>query len=126
MSRTSQGHGVLHKSQQNKGFEKLQRHVKDMLKTEMVKTVSQGQSYASLRTHDMSLTDDPTFYVSDYAELNLKDFSDMLEEINDLSELAGIANRRKVLNAPELKRYSDEQRKLILSRKYELQRKIKK
>ena len=74
----------------------------------------------------MSLTDDPTFYVSDYAELNLKDFSDMLEQINDLTLLAGIANRRKVLNAPELKRYSDEQRKLILSRKYELQRKIKK
>ena len=62
----------------------------------------------------------------DYAELNNKDFSDMLEEINDLTLLAGIANRRKVLNAPELKRYSDEQRKLILSRKYELQRKIKK
>ena len=74
----------------------------------------------------MSLTDDPTFYVSDYAELNLKDFSDMLEQINDLTLLAGIANRRKVLNAPELKRYSDDQRKLILSRKYELQRKIKK
>ena len=59
-------------------------------------------------------------------EANLKDFSDMLEQINDLTLLAGIANRRKVLNAPELKRYSDEQRKLILSRKYELQRKIKK
>ena len=62
----------------------------------------------------------------DYAELNNKDFYAMLEEINDLSELAGIANRRKVLNAPNLKRYSDDQRKLILSRKYEIQRKIKK
>lgn len=62
----------------------------------------------------------------DYAELNNKDFSDMLEEINDLTLLAGIANRRKVLNAPNLKRYSKDQRNLILSRKYEIQRKIKK
>ena len=65
-------------------------------------------------------------FAPDYAELNLKDFSNMLEEINDLTLLAGIANRRKVLNAPNLKRYSDDQRNLILSRKYEIQRKMKK
>jgi len=57
----------------------------------------------------------------DYADLNEKDFIRMLNEVSDLAELEGVANRRKILNAPQLKKYSRWQRDLIMQKKWELE-----
>ena len=57
----------------------------------------------------------------DYADLNEKDFIRMLNEVTDLAELEGVANRRKILNAPQLKKYSRWQRDLIMQKKWELE-----
>jgi hypothetical protein len=56
----------------------------------------------------------------DFADMTEKEFSAMLATIFDLGELEGIANRRKILNAPQLKRYSQWQRDLIIQRKWEI------
>ena len=56
----------------------------------------------------------------DFADMTEKEFSEMLATISDLGELEGVANRRKILNAPHLKRYSQWQRDLILQRKWEI------
>ena len=56
----------------------------------------------------------------DFADMTEKEFSAMLATISDLCELEGIANRRKILNAPQLKRYSQWQRDLIIQRKWEI------
>ena len=56
----------------------------------------------------------------DFADMIEKEFSAMLATISDLGELEGIANRRKILNAPQLKRYSQWQRDLIIQRKWEI------
>ena len=56
----------------------------------------------------------------DFADMKEKEFSSMLATISDLGVLEGIANRRKILNAPELKRYSQWQRDLIIQRKWEI------
>ena len=58
--------------------------------------------------------------VKDFADMTEKEFSAMLATISDLGELEGIANRRKILNAPQLKRYSQWQRDLIIQRKWEI------
>jgi len=57
----------------------------------------------------------------DYADLNEKDFIRMLNEVTDLAELEGVANRRKILNAPQLKKYSRWQRDLIMQKKWEFE-----
>ena len=57
----------------------------------------------------------------DYADLNEKDFIRMLNDVTDLAELEGVANRRKILNAPQLKKYSRWQRDLIMQKKWELE-----
>ena len=62
---------------------------------------------------------DPTM-AKDFADMTEKEFSAMLATISDLGELEGIANRRKILNAPQLKRYSQWQRDLIIQRKWEI------
>ena len=56
----------------------------------------------------------------DFADMTEKEFCAMLATISDLGELEGIANRRKILNAPQLKRYSQWQRDLIIQRKWEI------
>lgn len=56
----------------------------------------------------------------DFADMTEKEFSEMLATISDLGELEGVANRRKILNAPHLKRYSQWQRDLIIQRKWEI------
>jgi hypothetical protein len=58
--------------------------------------------------------------VKDFADMTEKEFSEMLATISDLGELEGVANRRKILNAPHLKRYSQWQRDLIIQRKWEI------
>ena len=60
-------------------------------------------------------------FLADAADLSEKDFAALLKTITDLDELEGFANRRKVLCAPHLKRFSDLQREQILQRKWELQ-----
>ena len=62
---------------------------------------------------------DPTM-AKDFADMTEREFSAMLATISDLGELEGIANRRKILNAPQLKRYSQWQRDLIIQRKWEI------
>ena len=57
----------------------------------------------------------------DYADLNERDFIRMLNEVTDLAELEGVANRRKILNAPQLNKYSRWQRDLIMQKKWELE-----
>lgn len=68
---------------------------------------------ASLRFRDLA---------PDYALLGEKDFSAALQGISDLGELEGLANRRKILNAPQLLRWSERQREQIIERKFELQK----
>jgi len=46
---------------------------------------------------------------------------DKLKRVHSLEELNGFANRRKVLGV-DLPKWTDEERQLILKRKYELQR----
>lgn len=56
----------------------------------------------------------------------LSRLSDRLANIHSLDELYGFANRRKVLGCADDKiapKWTDEERQLILARKYELERK---
>ena len=57
----------------------------------------------------------------DYTQLNEREFIEVLKSYTDLEELEGLANRRRVLNAPELPRWSSWQREQILQRKWELE-----
>jgi len=66
--------------------------------------------------------DVPPCLLADYASLNEKDFSAALQGISNLGELEGLANRRKILNAPQLTRWSERQREQIIERKFELQK----
>jgi hypothetical protein len=56
----------------------------------------------------------------DYADLGEKDFNRVMNEITSLVELEAVANRRKHLRAPHLKRWSQWQRDAILRRQWEL------
>ena len=58
---------------------------------------------------------------SDFAELKEKDFLAMVSEIQCLGMLEGIANRRKILNAPNLAKYKAWQIEMIKRRKWELE-----
>ena len=57
----------------------------------------------------------------DYSLLSEKQFLTMLNEFHCLEELAGLANRRRILNTPSLPRWNEVQRGLIVQRKLELQ-----
>lgn len=57
----------------------------------------------------------------DYSLLGEKEFQSLLEEITCLAELEGLANRRKILNAPQLTRWNESQRQMLITRKLELQ-----
>jgi Skp family chaperone for outer membrane proteins len=56
----------------------------------------------------------------DYADLREKDFNRVMDEITSLEELEAVANRRKHLRAPHLKKWSQWQRDAILRRQWEL------
>jgi len=58
---------------------------------------------------------------SDFADLNEKDFLATVNEIQCLGMLEGIANRRKILNAPNLAKYKQWQIEMIKRRKWELE-----
>ena len=65
--------------------------------------------------------DVPPCLLADYASLNEKEFSTALQRISNLGELEGLANRRKILNAPQLPKWSAVQREIIIRRKYQLE-----
>ena len=56
----------------------------------------------------------------DYADMGEKDFNRVLNEITSLEELEAVANRRKHLRAPHLKKWNQWQRDAILRRQWEL------
>lgn len=56
----------------------------------------------------------------DYADMGEKDFNRVMNEITSLEELEAVANRRKHLRAPHLKKWSQWQRDAILRRQWEL------
>jgi len=58
----------------------------------------------------------------DYSKLQNEEFRRAIADVKSLGELEGVANRRRVLNNPNLSTWSDEQKQIILQRKYELQR----
>ena len=60
------------------------------------------------------------YLAKDYADMSEKEFTQMLAGVSDLPSLEGIANRRKILNAPQLRKYTQWQRDLILQRKWEI------
>lgn len=57
----------------------------------------------------------------DYAELDEKEFRRVIDRVDDLETLAGIANRRKILGIISLKKYSPVQRSIIMERKLKLE-----
>ena len=59
--------------------------------------------------------------VQDYASLGEKDFERVVNEYHSLAELEGLANRRKILNAPQLPKWSAVQREIIIRRKLQLE-----
>ena len=59
--------------------------------------------------------------VQDYATLGEKDFERVVNEYHSLAELSGLANRRKILNAPQLPKWSAVQREIIIRRKLQLE-----
>lgn len=56
----------------------------------------------------------------DYALMDEKDFERVLAGIETLDELEGMANRRRILNAPSLAKWNDWQRDAIIRRQWEL------
>lgn len=58
----------------------------------------------------------------DYSKLQNEEFRRAVADVKSIAELSGVANRRRVLNNPNLSTWSDEQKQIILQRKYELER----
>ena len=75
----------------------------------------------SRHTHVMSLANDCPERVQDYATLGEKDFQAVVNEYHSLAELEGLANRRKILNAPQLQKWNAVQREIIIRRKLQLE-----
>jgi len=59
--------------------------------------------------------------VQDYSTLGEKDFERVVNEYHSLAELEGLANRRKILNAPQLPKWNAVQREIIIRRKLQLE-----
>lgn len=57
----------------------------------------------------------------DWAELKEKDFFELVDKISCLAELEGMANRRRILNAPQLPRWNEWQRAIIIEKKLRLE-----
>lgn len=57
----------------------------------------------------------------DFADLKEKDYVSVLARISSLAELSGLANRRRVLQNPDLAKWSPLQIQLIKQRKFELE-----
>jgi len=100
------------------------RKLQDKLRTDL------GQNWVTLR----SVRTKPVYLytvcpvpetcpdkVQDYASLGEKDFQLVVNEYHSLAELEGLANRRKILNAPQLAKWNAVQREIIIRRKFELE-----
>jgi|TARA_Y100000289_G_scaffold60112_1_gene66795 hypothetical protein len=61
-------------------------------------------------------------FLRDWSNLDEKELFEVLQTVKSLAELEGVANRRRVLNNPNLSTWSDAQKQIILQRKYELER----
>lgn len=61
-----------------------------------------------------------TWRSKDYAEMKEREFARVLQEITTVEELEAVANRRKHLQAPHLKKWSPWQKAAIRLRLWEL------
>ena len=60
-------------------------------------------------------------FSSDATQLNERDFTDLVGTFDNIQELAGFANRRRILNAPQLPRWKQWQIELIKERKWKIE-----
>ena len=63
-----------------------------------------------------------SMFLRDWSNLDENELFEVLQTVKSLAELEGVANRRRVLNNPNLSTWSDSQKQIILQRKYELER----
>ena len=63
-----------------------------------------------------------SMFLRDWSKLDENELFEVLQTVKSLAELEGVANRRRVLNNPNLSTWSDAQKQIILQRKYELER----
>lgn len=63
-----------------------------------------------------------SMFLGDWSDLDENEFYQALQTVKSLAELEGVANRRRVLQNPNLSTWSDVQKQIILQRKYELER----
>jgi hypothetical protein len=63
-----------------------------------------------------------SMFLRDWSKLDENELFEVLQTVKSLAELEGVANRRRVLNNPNLSTWSEAQKQIILQRKYELER----
>ena len=63
-----------------------------------------------------------SMFLRDWSNLDENELFEALQTVKSLAELEGVANRRRVLNNPNLSTWSEAQKQIILQRKYELER----
>lgn len=63
-----------------------------------------------------------SMFLGDWSDLDENEFYQALQTVKSLAELEGVANRRRVLQNPNLSTWSEAQKQIILQRKYELER----
>ena len=63
-----------------------------------------------------------SMFLRDWSNLDENELFEVLQTVKSLAELEGVANRRRVLNNPNLSTWSEAQKQIILQRKYELER----
>ena len=63
-----------------------------------------------------------SMFLRDWSELDENELFEALQTVKSLAELEGVANRRRILNNPNLSTWSEAQKQIILQRKYELER----
>lgn len=63
-----------------------------------------------------------SMFLGDWSDLDENEFYQALQTVKSIGELEGVANRRRVLQNPNLSTWSDVQKQIILQRKYELER----
>ena len=61
--------------------------------------------------------------IVDWSRLSEKQFDEALQSVPSVQELSGVANRRRVLNQPNLPIWSEVQKSQILNRKFQLENK---
>jgi len=108
------------KMQQKQYITKLQDKLRTTLGQNWVNVVEVRTSGHTLRVSCPVPVTCPE-RVQDYATLGEKDFQRVVNEYHSLAELEGLANRRKILNAPQLPKWSAVQREIIIQRKFELE-----